>query len=116
METNNSNLDAAQAALRQLFDKAAAKLLIVDSLTDAEPEMVSFLRYVKEHPNERQLVVRIFTETLLSRGGPWEVVQFCLHALRWPEMREFIESQRPQKLKRARFPSQPCLGPALGSI
>jgi hypothetical protein len=99
MEISNSDhLDKIQATLRQLFDKAAVKVSKVDSLTDAEPEMVSFLRYVQEHPEQHQLIVRMFTDALLSREGPWEIVQFCLHALRWPEMREFVESQRLKSL------------------
>jgi hypothetical protein len=94
VQINNPEHDNAdQILLRLLFAEASARLLQVDSFTDAESEIASFPKCVQEHPEQRPFVVGLFTSALLDRCGAWEVVQFCLHTLRWPEMREFIEAQ-----------------------
>jgi hypothetical protein len=93
-----------QQRLRELFDAAAAKSLAVMNQDDAEPEMVRFLRMVRAHPEERAFVMKQFTDTFSEsfymRREPWEFLQFCMHDLRWPEMREFIREKRDQDVQK----------------
>ncbi len=98
-----------QQTLRELFDTAAAKSLAVIEQTDAEPEMGRFLHMVKAHPDQRAFVVSqfidTFSESFYMRREPWELLQFCMHDLRWPEMREFIRLKRDEDVRRRGAPS-----------
>jgi hypothetical protein len=89
--------------LQQLFDSAAAKSLAVINQEDAEAEMARFLHEVKRHPDQRALVVQLFIESFgdsfYMKREPWEFMQFCMHELRWPELREFIKSKREDDLR-----------------
>jgi hypothetical protein len=85
-----------QKLLGQLFDIAAAKSLAVLSYEDAEPEMAQFLHAVRAHPDEREFVVGLFeesfSESFYMRAPPEDLVEFCMHDLRWPEIRNLILS------------------------
>jgi hypothetical protein len=91
--SSSKNRDGDQLLLISLFEKASARVLQVNSLADAEAEIVTFLKCVQEHPEQRQFIVDLFINAVLGRMGAWEVVQFCLHTLRWPEMQKFIHDQ-----------------------
>jgi hypothetical protein len=84
-------------SLRQLFEAAAAKSLAVINQDDAESEMVRFLHEVKEHPDQRPFVVQLFVESFGDSfymwRQPWEFLAFCMHDLRWPELRDFITAK-----------------------
>lgn len=93
----------AQAELSQLFDAAAAKSLAVIDPLDAEPEMASFLHAVKNHPEQRAFIVQLFTESFSAsfymRHEPSQFLMFCMHDLRWPEVREFITAKRNAEIE-----------------
>ena len=82
----------SQQELRELFDAAAAKSLAVIDPLDAEPEMASFLHAVKNLPEQRGFVVQLFkesfSESFYMRHEPSQFLMFCMHDLRWPEVRE----------------------------
>lgn len=89
--------------LRHLFNSAAAMSLVVINQDDAEPEMARFLHTVKCHPNQRSFVVRLFIESFSDKSHmkwePWEFMQFCMHDLRWSELRDFIRAKRDEDVK-----------------
>src|SRR5438105_3520926 len=86
--------DDVQRMLRELFDGAAVKSVAVNSQPDAEPEMARFLHAVRVHPEERAFVVQLFIDSFSDeyylRHAPTGLLQFCMHALRWSEIRAFI--------------------------
>jgi hypothetical protein len=94
----------AQQMLRQLFDAAAAKSLVVVSRLDAEPEMARFLHAVKAQPDQRAFVVQLFTESFSEnfymRWPPTDFLEFCMHDLRWPEIRDFVRSKKNEEVKK----------------
>ena len=96
--TTNDLDDSIKSLLRQLFDTAAAKSLAVINQDDAEPEMARFLHLVQDHPEERpfiaQLFVDSFDDSYYLRHEPWEFLRFCMHALRWSELRDFINIKK----------------------
>jgi hypothetical protein len=85
-----------QQQARELFAKAAAALAAVTSPSEAEPQMSRFLQYAKAHPERRAFIIELFTGSLASRECPWEFIQFCLHGLRWPEMRALFEQRKAE--------------------
>jgi hypothetical protein len=91
-------------ALRGLFDAAAAKSLAVLDPLDAEPEMARFLHAVKDCPEQRALVVRLFmdafSESFYLRHEPAQFLMYCMHELRWPEIREFITAKRNTEIEK----------------
>ena len=92
-----------QQELAGLFDAAAAKSLAVIDPLDAEPEMASFLHAVKHYPEERAFVVQLFrdsfSESFYMRHEPSQLLMFCMHDLRWPEVREFIIARRNAEIE-----------------
>ena len=94
----------AQQDLRGLFDAAAAKSLAVIDPLDAEPEMASFLHAVKSLPEQRGFVVQLFRESFSAsfymRHEPSQFLMFCMHDLRWPEVREFIVAKRNAEIEK----------------
>lgn len=57
--------------------------------TDVEPAFEAVLSHVLSHPEARPA----FVEALLSMAadpnkGPPELIEFCMHALRWSELRD----------------------------
>jgi hypothetical protein len=89
--------------LQRLFDLAAAKSIAVINPSFAEPEMHRFLQAVKQHPEERERVVKMFMHSMSSdyyMAAPRQFLAFCLHALRWPELRDFIVTKRADDVQR----------------
>lgn len=102
MTTGDKTQDAI-SELEQLFDLAAAKSLAVINPSYAEPEMIRFLHEVKKHSEMRQRVVKMFTHSFSTdyyMSTPWQFFSFCMHELRWPELRDFIVSKRNEDLQR----------------
>ena len=57
----------------------------------SEAPMVALLALVREHPEERALFVRLFAE--IDAGlhpAPYQLLAFCMHELRYPEIKEKI--------------------------
>ncbi len=90
--------------LRQLFNSAAAMSLAVINQDDAEPEMARFLQMVKSHPNQRSFVVGLFVDSFSDKfhmkWEPWEFMQFCIHELRWCELKDFIRAKRDEDVQK----------------
>jgi hypothetical protein len=99
-----ANDNPVQRMLRELFDAAAAMSLAVIDQLDAEEEMVRFLHASKAHPEERAFVVGLFTQSFsdsfILKWEPWKFLQFCMHDLRWPEIREFILAKKEEDFQK----------------
>lgn len=98
METNGNSRQDPHQDVTQLFDVAAAKSIAVICNLDAEPEMARFLHFVQSHPEQREFVVQLFidsfSESFYMRHAPSEFLMYCMHDLRWPEIRDFIVKRR----------------------
>ena len=100
----NKEQDSARNELRQLFDAAAAKSLAVVCNLDAEPEMARFVEFVKQNPALQEDVVRLivesFSDDFYMSWAPVDLCEYCVHAFRWPELREFILANRKADIDR----------------
>lgn len=61
-----------------------------------EPALVEVLEFVKSHPSCKQELVSVFAAMVVRGGGalavPWELLPFCMHELRWAEVREVVRT------------------------
>ena len=80
------------------FDRVAREAEVALSRRDSrgcpdiEPYGLALVRLAKEHPSLRSEFSRRFVDVLEAPDlGPWELVAFCSHLLRWPELRTAIE-------------------------
>ena len=93
-----------ERSLRQLFNAAAAMSLAVACRLDAEPEMERFLEAVKDHPEQRGFVVKLFldsfSESFHMRNAPVDMLMYCMSDLRWDEIREFVLTKRDEDIKK----------------
>ncbi|NBQ70466.1 MAG: hypothetical protein EBU46_17185, partial [Nitrosomonadaceae bacterium] len=57
-----------------------------------EPQLVQLLAFIKAHQELRPNVVHNF-QLMIQDGsfGPYTIIEFCMHELRWQEMRSEIE-------------------------
>ena len=66
--------------------------------------MASFLHAVKNFPEQRGFVVQLFkesfSESFYMRHEPSQFLMFCMHDLRWPEVREFITAKRNAEIEK----------------
>jgi hypothetical protein len=61
------------------------------SWRDSEAPMVALLMLIRQHPEERALFVRLFID--IDAGlhpAPYHLLAFCMHELRYPEIKEKI--------------------------
>ncbi|HEY8749539.1 MAG TPA: hypothetical protein VIM11_16265 [Tepidisphaeraceae bacterium] len=94
----SGDLNEVRRMLQELYKVASAKLHAAVSLTEAEPAMAEFLHFAKAYPEERSFVIKLFIDSLATRACPWEFVQFCVYDLRWPEMRDFVQTERAKDI------------------
>src|SRR6187549_829479 len=86
-----NDMSATQRELSTLFELAAAKNISESDIIAAEPEMARFLRAVEDHPDERAFVATLMFDALSRyRKCPWNLVQYCMYRLRWPEVLAFV--------------------------
>ncbi len=80
--------------LRRLFDIAAAMSMAMDCSLNAEPEMLEFVQFLRTSDKYRQELPQIlresFSDEFYMNSQPIELWRFCLHSLRWPELRSAI--------------------------
>ena len=69
-----------------------------------EPMLVDLLRHIEAHPEGRTEFVDVFLSILGTPGhepidAPWEVLSFCMHALRWPEVKDAAEAALRERVR-----------------
>jgi hypothetical protein len=72
----------------QLAAKAKEREDAAIGADEFEPEFVEVLKFVRDHSEIRPQVVAEFSRILKDRTyGHYTLIQFCMHELRWPEMK-----------------------------
>jgi hypothetical protein len=62
-----------------------------------EPHLVRLLTTIKSQPECRSEYVAAFKDLVESRASiPWELIPFCMHELRWAEVRTTIEDRHAE--------------------
>lgn len=77
----------------QTFLALCAEANRVDSegMEDPEPSFAAVLHHVKSNPGDRSLFADAFINIVRSPDlSPPELVQYCMHELRWDEVREAL--------------------------
>lgn len=96
-DTNNDDLEKQ---LQDLFRSAQAACDRGESTSDFEAAFVALVVFVKEHPESRPLVEKMCIAGLRDRSLCWELISFCMHALRMAtvrdEARRLIDPQDPR--------------------
>lgn len=78
----------------QFFKLSADAEFIAGSAMDKplEPALEAILIFVQDHPSHRIELVDAFLDVLRNpEKGPPELVEYCMHELKWPEVRETIQ-------------------------
>lgn len=74
--------------------RTAAKLVrdTLPSAADHAPAYRAVLEFVQAHPEHKAEFSRAFSDTLAdAEKGHWELTAFCMHTLRWEEIRREAE-------------------------
>ncbi len=77
-----------EQALRLLYKNAAASTDTTGSVSEYEHTFVSVLDFIQKNKDEREAITGILI-SLMNDKSLWnhEVVGFCMHELRWEEIR-----------------------------
>lgn len=79
-------------ALHEKF--AAIDRMDENDLTLVEPALADVLAFVQAHPEAVDEFKAGFLEQLtLMMGDSWWAIAYCMHTLRWPEVRDEVASQ-----------------------
>jgi hypothetical protein len=75
---------------------------------DLEPFGLRILELVRAHPELRTEFERAFCELWRRPDvGPWELVMFCMHSLRWPEVQRYYERELQRTIAQEDFRAHP---------
>lgn len=78
---------------RKLFYELTRKAEEVDAdcTLPIEPVFEEILQFVLTHPDHEKEFIDAFVQIILNPDlGPYALIQYCMHALRWKEMKEYI--------------------------
>jgi hypothetical protein len=54
---------------------------------DFEPDLLAILNFTKQNLDQKDTLVQCFIDLVYDRAlGPFEVIEFCMRELRWPEV------------------------------
>lgn len=86
----------AIAAFRAMCEGIGAQELEPDFVGSLEPLLGQLLAYVLSHPEQREVFVDGFCDLARSQlerqvRTSVEVLPYCMHTLRYPEVRAFVE-------------------------
>jgi hypothetical protein len=98
--------DTDMAVVQKFYELAAEAERIDSEVFDepVEPAFEAVLFYVLSHPESRQSFVNAFLQLARDpQKGPPELVQYCMHALRWDEVRRelvvWLEVEGSERVK-----------------
>lgn len=79
---------------RRLCDKAIVASDTLDSTEDFEPDFINVLEFIREHPSIESDIKQVFIDMLGRKDGvPYELLSFCMHELRWVEIKDAAEQR-----------------------
>jgi hypothetical protein len=79
--------NAVRQALREKF--AAIDRMNENNVPSLEPALADVLSFVQAHPGaEDELKAGFLEQLTLSLGDSWWAIAYCMHTLRWPEVRD----------------------------
>ncbi|MFT5584118.1 MAG: hypothetical protein ACI9VR_001703 [Cognaticolwellia sp.] len=59
-----------------------------ESTLDFEPALAALLDFIKASPECREAASRLFIQQVRGAGGGVEMLEYCMHELRWSEVRD----------------------------
>lgn len=80
-------------ALRTELKQAESVLNTQYSFDLAEPHYLRCLQIINEAPGERAAIVDLLKTVLVSGEVSDEPIAYLMHALRWPEIRDWAQSR-----------------------
>lgn len=90
--------------------------LLDDFERDKEPEFEAVLVHVLAHPSERQIFAIKFMELLSAPLTDGDLFEFCMHALRWPEVRSRVAEAMQEAIARNDIRARDFFGHALSAF
>lgn len=94
-----------------MFDELCREVAHADD-DHVEEVSIRLVSLIEEHAACRSLFVSLMNDLVLGKRPdvPWECVAFCIHKLRWPELRETIMSRLKDEHARNNWRAIPILG------
>jgi len=84
---------------KQLSSEANAILNRTFDCRKAEPIYIEILNLIKANPDYRSQFTKAFLVILSTGNAPWELIQFCMRELQWPEVRDAVLAEMRSELE-----------------
>jgi hypothetical protein len=86
------NANVVKSKFRSLVEAASKRWDATSGADELEPALLDILNFVKAHIESRSVLEDAFIELSRSKGVPVEILEFCMHELRWSKVRDEVES------------------------
>ena len=65
------------------------------SADELEPDLLNVLNFTKQHLESKETLIQFFITLVKEHkwNGDIEVIEFCMHELRWPEVKQAVEEK-----------------------
>jgi len=82
-------LSTDRKIFERALEKAKMKMLTINHLHNAEPEMLEFLKLVKENPHQEELVIELLKAEMVSKIACGDMIQYFVHCLGWKALEDW---------------------------
>ena len=102
---------------RSIAKSATDQLAQTSNAPDVVPYGKAMLELIAKHPEQRQAFGQAFLQGFRSQEefDPW-LIEFCMHALRWPELKNEFTTMSAQAVARKDWTLIPALGHVLDAF
>lgn len=83
----------------QLCQRANSILDETFDCRQVEPIYIKILNLIKSNPHYHDQFISALLSVLESGKAPWELIQFCMRELQWPEIKDSVLIQMQAELE-----------------
>lgn len=87
-------MDEIQSGFDKLYKSAREAAEHFDSTFEYEPYFLRLLDYIRKHPSHTEYFKQYFVNEVRNGNVVMHIISFCMHILRWEEVRDAIVQKR----------------------
>lgn len=99
--------------IKHLFELAEERLTQTLNAPDLVPYGMSILSLIEDSSESRENLSEIFKSAWEQHWGPYELIAFCMHKLKWSESKVYFEVVSRRAIARNDWRAVSCLNTIL---
>lgn len=93
----------------ETFEQASKKLDETFNSPDLIPFGEKILKIIESNPSDIHEFEQYFIDVWESGRGSHELIAFCMHALKWPNLKSYFQSKHTEAVKTENWRAWHCL-------